>query len=142
MSKRRKVLCAAAVLFLVFLAAIGLSNRRGARPNPQMAGLSSPRPRSRSNALLYTMQEDGALAQPNEPADSASTVPDRKLIRNAELGLTVVDVRTAAEQIRRITEAGRGQVDNLEITERRRIGVRDARGPRTGVGTGRRTDGI
>jgi hypothetical protein len=31
--------------------------------------------------------------------------------------LTVVDVRTAAEEIRRITEAGRGEIDNLEITE-------------------------
>ena len=55
--------------------------------------------------------------QQNEAADSASPVPDRKLIHNAELGLTVVDVRAVAEQIRRITEAGRGEVDNLEITD-------------------------
>jgi hypothetical protein len=56
--------------------------------------------------------------QTNAALDSVSApVPDRKLIHNAELALTVVDVRAAAEQIRRITEAGRGEISNLEITE-------------------------
>jgi hypothetical protein len=117
MSKRRKVLWTAAVLFLLFLVAIGLSNWKGPSLSPQRVGLSSPRASSASNALLFTMQEDKGPVQPNEPADSASPVPDRKLIHNAELGLTVVDVRAVAEQIRRITEAGRGEVDNLEIID-------------------------
>ena len=117
MSKRQKVLWMAAGLFLLVLAAIGLSNWRDSRPSPQMVAFSSPRPSSPANALLATMQEDKGPGQQNEAADSASPVPDRKLIHNAELGLTVVDVRAVAEQIRRITEAGRGEVDNLEITD-------------------------
>jgi hypothetical protein len=116
MSKRRKVLwAAAAVLLLLFLAAISLSNLR--RPGPQQAALSSPWASTAATGLYNTRQENIGLVQPNATSDSASAVPDRKLIHNAELGLTVVDVRTAAEQIRRITEAGRGEIDNLEITE-------------------------
>ena len=116
MSKRRKVLWGAAVLLLLFVVAISLPNLRGPRPSPQEAARLSP-PANISNALIFTRQENAGLAQPDAPADSASAAPDRKLIRNAELGLTVADVRTAAEQIRRITEAGRGDVDNLEISE-------------------------
>jgi len=68
--------------------------------------------------MQFTSPEHLALIQTNAAFDSASPpVPDRKLIHNAELALTVVDVRTAAEQIRRITEAGRGEISNLEITE-------------------------
>jgi hypothetical protein len=115
MSKRRKVLWTAAVLFLLFLAAIGLSNWRGSRPGLQQVALSSPRPSS--PALLFTVQEDKGPVQPNEAADSASSISERKLIHNAELGLTVVDVRGVAEQIRKIAEAGRGEVDNLEISD-------------------------
>ncbi len=114
MGKRRKVLVAA-VLLLLALAAISLSNFT--RPRPQEATLSRPSPSTPTNALLFTAKENIGLAQPNPASDSASAEPDRKLIRNAELGLTVADVRTAAGQIRRITEAGRGEIDNLEITE-------------------------
>ncbi len=117
MSKRRKVLWAAAVLLLLFIAAISLPNLMRSRPSPREAVLSSPWARTSTSALLYTGQENAGLAHLNAPADSAGVVPDRKLIRNAELGLTVADVRTAAEQIRRITEAGRGEVDNLEANE-------------------------
>lgn len=87
------------------------------RPGSQEAAFSRSSTVTRANALLFTRQESDGLVQPAAPADSASAVPDRKLIRNGELGLTVVDVRATAEQIRRITEAGRGEVDNLEISE-------------------------
>ncbi|MGA3318545.1 MAG: DUF4349 domain-containing protein [Candidatus Korobacteraceae bacterium] len=118
MSKRRKVLWAAvAVLLLLFLVAISLPNLRRPRPGPQEAALSSTWASTAATGLHNTRQENIGLVQPNATSDSASAVPDRKLIHNAELGLTVVDVRTAAEQIRRITEAGRGEIDNLEITE-------------------------
>jgi hypothetical protein len=113
MSKRRKVLWAAAVLVLLFLIAISLPTLR--RTRSQEAALPSP-PAS-SSALLYTGQRNVESVSLNATADSAGTVTERKLIHNAELGLTVVDVRAAAEQIRRITEARRGEIDNLEISE-------------------------
>jgi hypothetical protein len=117
MSKRRKVLWAAAVLLLLFLAAISMSNLMQSRLGPQEAALSSPRP-STAAELQFTGSEHLALLQTNAASDSESpSVLDRKLIHNAELALTVVDVRTAAEQIRRITQAGRGEISNLEITE-------------------------
>jgi hypothetical protein len=61
--------------------------------------------------------EKFVLSGANAAPDSPSPVQDRKVIHNAELGLTVADVRSAAEQIRRITEVGGGAIDNLEITE-------------------------
>jgi hypothetical protein len=117
MSRRRKVLWAAAVLFLLLVVAIGLPNLMRVRLGPQDVAVSSPSPSPSMSSLLYTGQENAGLVPTNAPADSASAIPDRKLIRNAELGLTVIDVRAAAEQIRKITEAGRGELDNLEITE-------------------------
>ncbi len=117
MSKRQKMLWAAAVLLVLFIAAISLPNLMRSRPALSEAALSRPSPSASMSAVLFTTQQNAGLAQPSAPADSVSAVPDRKLIRNAELGLTVADVRTAAEHIRRITEAGRGEVDNLEITE-------------------------
>lgn len=42
--------------------------------------------------------------------------PSRKLIHNAELGFFVRDVRSAADQIWKLTEAGGGEIDKLEIT--------------------------
>jgi hypothetical protein len=117
MSKRRKVLWAAAVLLLVFLAAISLPNLMRVRPGPQDVAFSRRSQSPSPNALVFKGQENAGLVQTNAPADSASPIPDRKLIRNAELGLTVVDVRAAAEQLREMTEAGRGEVDDLEISE-------------------------
>lgn len=105
------------MLLLLLVAAIVLSNLRQPRPSPQEADLTSRSTSPLMKALVFTGRENASLAQPNAPPESASELPDRKLIRNADLGLTVADVRAAAEQIRRITEAGRGEISNLEITE-------------------------
>ncbi len=117
MSKGRKVLWAAATLVLLFLAAISLPNLTRSRLGPGEAARYSPRPNTAAE-LQFSSPQRLALMQTNAALDSVSApVPDRKLIHNAELALTVVDVRAAAEQIRRITEAGRGEISNLEITE-------------------------
>lgn len=116
MSKRGKALLAAG-LFLLFMAAISLSNLRRPRPGPQEAAFSGLSARAPAAALLYTRQDSAGMVQSNSPVDNAGTIPDRRLIRNAELGLTVVDARMAADQIRKITEARGGEVDNLEVNE-------------------------
>lgn len=115
MDQRRKALWVVAVVLLLFFVAIGLSNLT--QPRRQDTNYVSQRDRPSTNALAYMAQDAAGPVNPGVPADSTSTVSDRKLIRNAELGLTVADVRATAEQIRRITEAGRGEIDNLEITE-------------------------
>lgn len=117
MLKRLKAGWSAAILLLLFLAAIGLFNLRRPHEVPQGAALTGPLASTSMNALVFTGKEGAGLAQPNTPSDNASAAFDTKLIRNAELGLTVVDVRAVAEQIRRITQADRGEIDNLEITE-------------------------
>jgi len=117
MSKRRKVLWAIVIPLLAFIAAISLSILKRPHPEGEQASVSRRWASASPNALLFAAQENTDLAQGSEPPDSTTPVPDRKVIHNAELGLTVADVRAAAEQIRRITEASRGEVDNLDITE-------------------------
>ncbi|MFZ0313599.1 MAG: DUF4349 domain-containing protein [Candidatus Korobacteraceae bacterium] len=118
MSKRQKVLSAAAILLLLFLAAVSLPNLKKTRLAPQEAAVFSPRTSSAAVDLQLARSEGLALIQTNAALDSVSSpVPDRKLIHNAELALTVMDVRTAADQIRRITQVGGGEISNLEITE-------------------------
>ncbi len=118
MNKRQKAVWLVVILGLLFLAAISLPNLRRSHTESRIAAFANPPASSNANALMFTVaQESAGLAQPSPPADSASTVLERKLIRNAELGLTVTDVRAAAEQIRKITEAAGGDLDNLEITD-------------------------
>ena len=130
MSKRGKVLwTAGGLLLLLFFAAVSLPNLMRSRPVPEESALSSRAPSPTVSALQQsTLAEKFVLSAANATPDSPSPVQDRKIIRNAELGLTVADVRAAAEQIRRITEAGGGAIDNLEITEGGGIRVRDAGG--------------
>ena len=59
---------------------------------------------------------DRSAAPDAASAVSGSAGTEKKLIRTAELGLTVRDVHEAAEQIRRITEAQRGEIENMDIT--------------------------
>ena len=119
MSKRWKVLWAAGVLLLLlFFAAVSLPNLMRSRPASQEAALSGRWPSPTVSALQQsTLAEKFVLSAANVTPDSPSPVQDGKVIHNAELGLTVADVRAAAEQIRRTTEAGGGAIDNLEITE-------------------------
>ncbi len=118
MSDRRKVAWAAAILFLLLVAALGIPTLMRVRPGTQELAPSSESRSASMNAMLYTGPENAGLARMNAPAaDNASALPDRKVIRNAELGLTVTDVRKAAEQIRKITETDRGEVDNLDVNE-------------------------
>lgn len=53
----------------------------------------------------------------NNFAFNQVTSPTKKLIHNAELALTVGDVRKAADQIVRLTEQSGGEVGKLEMTD-------------------------
>lgn len=117
MNKRQKALSTVGVLLLLFIAAVSVPNLMRSLPTPQEAAPSRLPARASSNAVYLTSLDNAGSAQPGVPADSASALPDKKLIHNAQLALTVADVRAAAEQIRRITEADHGEIDNLEVTE-------------------------
>ena len=118
MSKRGKVLWAAAgLLLLLFFAAVNWPNLVRPRGAPQPGAFFSEGRGAQVAMLQGAEREQLAFVATNALPDSPIAAPDRKLIHNAELGLTVADVRTAAEHIRKITEAGGGQIDNLEITE-------------------------
>jgi hypothetical protein len=117
MDKRRKLAWSAGILFLLFLAAVSVPNLKRPGLRQQQAALPSQWAGSSANTLMLTAQENAGRPQPSAPADGAVAVPDRKMIHNAELALTVADARAVAEQIRRITEAHGGDIDNLEVTD-------------------------
>lgn len=120
MRKRQKVAWSAAVLLLLFLAAIGLSNLRRLDPGPRAFPISSSQGNAPAEAMVYRAQKNAGPAPQALSFESASAVsdrsPERKLIRNAGLELTVADVRAAVEQVRKVTEASGGDISNLEIT--------------------------
>lgn len=72
---------------------------------------------ARSRSVQGTEQSD-VLLQVGQLALYANVeAPDKKLIHNAELGLMVENVRSAAERIRSLAESNHGEIDKLEIIE-------------------------
>ena len=114
MSKRKKLAWSAMAVVLLFLAAISVTNLARPHSDIQSYSIANTRADRASDAMMFSKDSMG-LASPGA-AGGARALADRKLIHNAELGLTVTDVRAAADQIQRITEAGGGEVENLEIT--------------------------
>ena len=110
MTNRRKALWAvAAVITLLVVAAISIPNllrsRTAARRVSFVTGLGAEQ--------QGIVERDYAqLAAPAAPG-----VPLKKLIHNAELELVVVDVRAAAEQIRKLVDLNHGEIDKLEIRD-------------------------
>jgi hypothetical protein len=109
MTNRRKALWAVAVVItLLVVSAISIPNllrsRTAAKRASFVTGLGAGQQGAgeRDKTVLYA-----ELAAPAAPA--------KKLIHNAELELVVVDVRAAAEQIRKLVDLSRGEIDKLEI---------------------------
>ena len=102
------------------MAAISLSHVRQPRPESQQSRVAGTMAYSSPDASLLAANEE-YVADRSPAPDAASVLPgnagtEKKLIRTAELGLTVRDVHEAAEQIRRITEAENGEIENMDIT--------------------------
>jgi|SRR6185369_1871876 len=109
MNNQQKIIwVVVAVLVVLFIAAIVFPNLLRSRKAANQAMLIS---RLR-NGQTKAEKSEGKLSLYQQPAS-----PEKKLIRNAELGLSVRNVRTAAEQIRNLTEASRGEIDKLEIKD-------------------------
>ncbi len=107
----RKMLWAVgALLVLLFFVVISTPNLLRSRMAANEAILVS-----KFGSAQMTEQQDTAQGQLALYAQV--TAPDKKLIHNADLGLMVVDVRAAAEEIRRLTELNHGEIDKLEIAE-------------------------
>src|SRR5690349_3783335 len=113
MSNRRKLLWAlVVVLALVTMVWIGTPNLLRSRIAANEASIVG-KLRSMDN---YIGQQDLLRNGPPGLVPQAAAA-DKKLIRNAELGLLVNDVRAAVEQIRKTAESYHGEIDKLEITE-------------------------
>lgn len=113
MSKRKLALWLSIALSLLILGAICVPNfttRHADVPKATSFNIVADRP---SNALMLSKDSMGLAAPP--AASTEVRIPDRKLIHNAELRLTVANVRAVADQIQRITESGRGEIERLEI---------------------------
>ena len=106
-------------LLLLFFAAFSLSHSNLSHPDSQTAAFSrssaGPSPSSLMlTAKEYVAEQGAAPDAPPPPPENAGA--EKKLIRTAELGLTVQDVRAAAAQIQKITGSEHGEIDNMEIT--------------------------
>ena len=66
-----------------------------------------------SDALKMAREEKEAV----HSAADTTALPEKKLIRNAELGLTVADVHNAVTQLQKLTELNHAEIDRLEIME-------------------------
>jgi len=117
MSRHRKLAWSAAILLLLLVAAISVPHLRQPSVDPQPADRASRLASVSPNAPSPATGASFGLVQPAAYTDKAGAAFEKKLIRNVELGLTVADVRTAAEQIRRLTEANGGEISNLEVTD-------------------------
>jgi hypothetical protein len=110
MNNGRKVLLAfGAVLIVVFFVAIGVPNLLRSRTVANEAALIGKLKSANFEPQSAQQGQFGLYTQ--------VMAPDKKLIRNAELGLIVGDVHAAAEQIRKATERNHGELDKLEVTE-------------------------
>src|SRR5271169_4027341 len=69
---------------------------------------------ARSRAPQNADEQDKTQSQLSLHAPVSS---ERKLIHNAELGLVVGSVRSAADEILKLTEVNHGEVDKVEIVE-------------------------
>jgi uncharacterized protein DUF4349 len=99
----------AALLLLLLVTAVSIPNLLRSRMAANESALVA---RSRNpQEVSQRDEEKGHLAL------RAQATPERKLIQNAELGLIVGDVRSTAEEIRRLTELSHGEIDKLEILE-------------------------
>ena len=108
-----KQLTWAAVTFVLVLmiAAISIPNllrSRSAADHAMLVGKLRNGDKHRAEAASH----DGPLGVGNQ-----RVTHDRKLIRDAELGLVVHDVNIAAEQIRKLVESSHGIVETLEIKQ-------------------------
>lgn len=108
MSTNRKLLWAGGgILVLLCLVAISIPNlNRSRMPAYELSLLA----KSRTAEMIAPPESRLSLS-------AQAATPEKKLVRNAELGLLVGDVRAAADQIRRLTESNHGEIDKLEITE-------------------------
>ncbi|HEU5402467.1 MAG TPA: DUF4349 domain-containing protein [Terriglobales bacterium] len=94
-----------AILGLLFLAAIAIPNLLRSRYAADQASLIG----KMRNPQLQEQKLD-KLALFGQVA-----APEKKLIYNAELGMTVRDVRETSGRIRKLVEADRGEIDKMEI---------------------------
>lgn len=109
MTTHQKMLWAAAAAFiLICLVAISTPNLLRSRMAANEATLVA-----RSRATTSEAQ----IAACKLSLFAGSQNPEKKLIHNAELGLIVMDLHAAADQIRQLTELNHGEIDKVEITE-------------------------
>lgn len=107
MTNHHKLLWAGGGLLLAaFLVVLGLPSLVRSRLGADEAYL-----------LSKSRREPESEAQGKLALSAQVAVQDRKLILNSELGLLVGNVRSVAEEIRRLTELNHGEIDKLEIVE-------------------------
>jgi hypothetical protein len=114
MTNRRKILwVAAAVLVLICIVAISTPNLFRSRMAADEASFFGRLRSAATSDVVATRNIDARqlslyLGNPS---------PEKKLIRNAELGLIVSDVHAAVDQIRRLAQSSYGEIDKVEVTD-------------------------
>jgi len=121
MKNGRKILIAVGVIvILLLLAALSIPNLMRSRIAANEASMEGKLHSAHMEQEPTTVNFSGASAdgrQPSNTTDAAIAVLEKKLVRNADLGLFVADVRNVADQIQKLTEANHGEIDKLEIME-------------------------
>ncbi len=100
-----------AVVLVLLIAAVSIPNLLRSRIAANEAALVG-KLRNGDKRSPEAAGQTGPLGVGNQPVSQ-----DRKLIRDADLGLVVHDVNVAAEQIRRLTESSHGIIETLEIKQ-------------------------
>lgn len=102
------------LMWVIVVIVVGLLLAAIAIPNLLRSRTASTEERIRSLRMAKMVRSEPNADKVALFAQAES--PSRKLIHNAELGLLVRDIRSATEQIRKLSEAGGGEIDRLEIT--------------------------
>jgi hypothetical protein len=116
--KKALLWTACAVALVVVIVAISIPNLLRSRTAANEAVQYGRMHRFSKDLDDAKVVANAALAKP-ETARQLTAVPriDRKLIRNAELGLEVADIRTAADKIQQLVERSGGEVDKFETSD-------------------------